>query len=59
MRCEWTQDWYGFDYPSGSVTDPIGAESGSLRVERGGDCYDGTYRAAVSFRYGNSPESPG
>ena len=32
---EWCQDWYG-DYPSGSVTDPSGATSSSLRVVRGG-----------------------
>ena len=32
---EWVQDWYG-DYPSGQVTDPIGASSGSVRVRRGG-----------------------
>ena len=32
---EWCQDWYG-DYPSGSVTDPSGAKSGSDRVFRGG-----------------------
>ena len=35
--CEWCNDWFG-DYPSGSVTDPIGAESGDHRVLRGG-CY--------------------
>lgn len=29
-------DWYGY-YPGGSVTDPTGAVSGSLRVIRGGD----------------------
>ena len=29
-------DWYG-NYPGGSVTDPTGAASGSLRVIRGGD----------------------
>ncbi|MBQ3348855.1 MAG: SUMF1/EgtB/PvdO family nonheme iron enzyme [Thermoguttaceae bacterium] len=38
--CEWCQDWYG-DYPSGSVTDPAGPSSGSLRVVRGGDLGDG------------------
>ena len=32
---EWCQDWHG-DYPSGSATDPTGATSGSLRVNRGG-----------------------
>jgi len=32
---EWCQDWY-VDYPSGSVTDPSGATSGSARVFRGG-----------------------
>jgi formylglycine-generating enzyme required for sulfatase activity len=32
---EWCQDWY-VDYPSGSVTDPRGATSGSYRVLRGG-----------------------
>jgi len=35
---EWCQDWYG-DYPSGSVTDPTGAASGSSRVIRGGGWY--------------------
>ena len=32
---EWVQDWYGA-YPSGAVTDPSGAASGSYRVVRGG-----------------------
>jgi formylglycine-generating enzyme required for sulfatase activity len=32
---EWCSDWYG-DYPTGSVTDPLGASSGSDRVCRGG-----------------------
>jgi formylglycine-generating enzyme required for sulfatase activity len=52
---EWCQDWSG-DYPSGSVTDPTGAASGSHRVFRGGswdsisdDCYS-------AIRCGNSPD---
>ena len=32
---EWVQDWYG-GYPGGTVTDPRGPGSGSVRVLRGG-----------------------
>ena len=32
---EWCSDWSG-DYQTGSVTDPMGPSSGSLRVARGG-----------------------
>jgi formylglycine-generating enzyme required for sulfatase activity len=32
---EWCRDWYG-TYPSGSVTDPQGPDSGANRVFRGG-----------------------
>lgn len=32
---EWCQDWYG-EYPSATVTDPVGPSSGSYRVSRGG-----------------------
>ena len=33
---EWTADWYQSAYPSGTVPDPTGPASGSLRVWRGG-----------------------
>ena len=33
--CEWCRDWYG-DYPQDGVTDPVGPETGSRRVYRGG-----------------------
>ena len=35
---EWCQDWRA-DYPSGSVTDPVGPSTGSNRVLRGGGWY--------------------
>ena len=39
---EWCADWYG-TYPSGSVTDPEGPASGSIRVKRGGGWHDYGY----------------
>jgi len=33
---EWTADWYQAAYPSGTVTDPTGPASGSVRVRHGG-----------------------
>ena len=36
---EWCSDWYG-DYSSNAQTNPIGAESGSVRVSRGGCWHD-------------------
>jgi formylglycine-generating enzyme required for sulfatase activity len=51
---EWCWDWYGA-YPSGSITDPTGAASGSYRVIRGG-CwsYDASDCRSV-FRGGDGP----
>ena len=51
---EWVQDWYG-DYPSGSVTDPVGPENGSDRVIRGGSWYDCARRCRSAFRYYYAP----
>ena len=49
-------DWYG-DYPTGSVTDPTGPNSGSLRVIRGGGCSDDAGRARSAFRLRYVPGS--
>jgi formylglycine-generating enzyme required for sulfatase activity len=53
---EWCSDWYG-DYPSGSVTDPTGASTGSCRVNRGGS---GSFEAAncrSADRFRNVPSN--
>lgn len=53
---EWCADWYG-EYPSSSVTNPIGPASGSIRVARGGSWrLGGTYLRSAK-RYGHPPSS--
>ena len=49
---EWCRDWYG-GYLGGSVTDPQGPSSGSLRVFRGGFWYGyaGDCRSARRSNY--------
>jgi formylglycine-generating enzyme required for sulfatase activity len=44
---EWCEDWYD-SYPSGTVTDPTGAASGSYRVIRG-SCWFGPSRRGSAF----------
>ena len=51
---EWCQDLYG-DYPSGTVTDPTGAASGSFRVLRGGGWYSTAESCRSAYRYGYKP----
>ena len=51
---EWCQDWYG-DYPSGSVTDPTGSASGSIRVNRGGGWFLNSDVCRSAFRGRSAP----
>ena len=46
---EWCNDWHG-EYPTGSVTDPRGPNSGSFRVRRGGSWNYGAGRARSALR---------
>ena len=52
---EWCEDWFG-DYPSGSVTDPKGPNSGSSRVFRGGSWTYIAWSCRSALRDWNYPE---
>jgi len=51
---EWCQDWEE-DYPSGSVTDPSGATSGTYRMFRGGSWYYPAEECRSAIRHWNRP----
>ena len=51
---EWVGDRYGI-YPGGSVTDPTGPGSGSIRVYRGGSWLDGARSCRSAMRGRISP----
>lgn len=55
---EWCQDWYG-GYSSSSQTNPVGSNSGSVRVRRGGSWYNDSWGCRVSNRYYNTPSFRG
>ena len=52
---EWCLDWYG-PYASGPQTDPVGAETGSYRVTRGGSHSTTSEYLRSSNRLGTLPE---
>ena len=52
---EWCWDWYGS--VSGGQSDPKGADSGFLRVIRGGSWEDDAYHAARAYRVYCSPDN--
>ena len=51
---EWCQDWYG-PYSSGSVTNPAGPTTGTLRVPRGGTIDNHIYKLRASARHAALP----
>ncbi len=51
---EWCSDWYG-TYPASAQHDPMGASSGSYRVNRGGDWHNLATSCRVADRRCNSP----
>ena len=53
--CEWCQDWKG-KYNSSSQVNPTGANSGSIRVGRGGSWGRYAWFCRSSFRYDDAPD---
>ena len=51
---EWCHDWYG-PYPSGSVIDPTGPDSGMARVLRGGSWFSYPSICRSADRFDNTP----
>jgi formylglycine-generating enzyme required for sulfatase activity len=55
---EWCKDWYSGALRGGSVANPQGPQSGSLRVVRGGSWYDSARDSRAAAR-GNRPPDAG
>jgi len=54
---EWCLDWYAGNLGTGAVTDPLGADSGSGRVLRGGSWDNPASRCRSAYRYGYGPSA--
>jgi formylglycine-generating enzyme required for sulfatase activity len=52
---QWCQDWWAADYPSDSVTDPVGPSSGTNRVFRGGSWSSNAMYCRTALRNGYTP----
>jgi formylglycine-generating enzyme required for sulfatase activity len=52
---EWVQDWYG-DYSAVAVTDPVGPNTGSFRVYRGGSWSNWAQYCRSALRDFHSPD---
>jgi formylglycine-generating enzyme required for sulfatase activity len=51
---EWCADWYG-EYPTGNVTDPMGSNSTTGRLNRGGGWNNSTWQARSASRGRDDP----
>jgi formylglycine-generating enzyme required for sulfatase activity len=52
---QWCSDWYSGNLPGGNVTDPVGPETGSYRVLRGGCWGDAVRICRSACRLANHP----
>jgi formylglycine-generating enzyme required for sulfatase activity len=56
---QWCSDWYFEKLPGGNVTDPVGPDSGSYRVLRGGCWGDTAAICRSASRLANHPALTG
>ena len=55
---EWCYDWFG-EYPKEPVKDPVGAKTGTARIQRGGGwCFDAGH-CPSAFRFKSEPTAQG
>jgi formylglycine-generating enzyme required for sulfatase activity len=52
---EWCQDWHRDSYPPEDVTDPLGPQTGSDRVLRGGSWYHVAALCSSAYRFWEKP----
>jgi formylglycine-generating enzyme required for sulfatase activity len=53
---QWCQDWYDEGYYANSKIDnPAGPTEGSLRVMRGGSCFNNSWYCRSAYRFGQAP----
>ncbi len=52
--CVWCYDWYG-DYSAQAATDPVGAATGTNRVERGGGWFSSAHVVRAARRGNFTP----
>ncbi len=54
---EWCQDWWTDSLPGGSVADPQGPTTGSIRVDRGGCWFDFGRYCRTAYRDRSTPDN--
>jgi formylglycine-generating enzyme required for sulfatase activity len=54
---EWCHDWFAENLPGGSVTDPLGPETGEIRIIKGGSWDENAWGCRSAFRFSIYPDA--
>ena len=54
---EWCHDWFADNLPGGSVTDPLGPETGEIRIIKGGSWDENAWGCRAAFRFSIYPDA--